>query len=512
MYGQDFLEHAAEQTAAHLADLGSIALVASLAVLLGLVFIRLRQPPIVGYILAGIVLGPTGFGFIEHSGSISLLAEIGLLLLLFLIGMELSVRAFVRVLAPAIIIAGGQLLAGLSVSALFGMLLGWSLPQILVLGFIIALSSTAVAIKILEDIGELRTETGRITIGVLIAQDIAIVPMLIITDSFGGEGGFGLDTVALIIGSIAVLGALIWYLNQPGKLRLPFTRHIDGKPDMIALTMLAFCFSAATISSLLGLSPVFGAFLAGLIIANSTLRTTAIQITYPVQSIFVFVFFLSVGLLIDLDYIAANWATVVMFVLFVVVAKSLINILLVRRVGMDWAIALPAGLAMAQIGEFSFILAAAGLSGRVLDQDAYRLALSVIAMTLIVSPLWMVTARRFHDATTEGLSTLREALAIAYAGELGEFEKGRSAVMNGVQRARIYRRAVRMAGKQRKLRREEAAALAASAAPDTAPTAAADAVAENDAGASKGTDGGPDEEGRETGPGTAGSRQQPDQG
>jgi len=435
-----------------LSELGAIAAVASLAVIMGLLFVRLRQPPIVGYIAAGLLLGPTGFGMVEHSESIIILAELGVLLLLFLIGMELSVRAFVLVLFPAVIIATGQVLAGMGVTFFLGWFLGWSLPQIILLGFIVALSSTAVAIKVLEDIGELRTETGRITVGVMIAQDIAIVPMLIIAEGFGDEtqSVLSLRTITMIVGSIGVLGALIWYLNRPGKITLPFTRYFKGKPDLITLAMLAFCFAAATVSSLLGLSAVYGAFLAGLVVANSTLRSEAVELTYPVQSILVFVFFLSIGLLIDLNYVLENWKLVASFVLLTVIAKTLLNIILVRRVGFDWDVALPAGLAMAQIGEFSFILASVGVANRVLDEDAYRLALSVIAVSLMISPLWMVTIRRFHVETTKGISTMREALAIAYASELEGMQKGRHVLSSAAMRGRIVYRATRIAAKKRR--------------------------------------------------------------
>lgn len=472
-------------SAAHgaIADIGNIAAVATIAVLMGLLFVRMRQPPIVGYIAAGLLLGPTGLGIVQQSESITLLAELGVLLLLFLIGMELSVRAFVMVLVPSIIIAFGQMLAGISVTVFFGWFLDWSWPQIILLGFILALSSTAVAIKVLEDIGELRTETGRITVGVLIAQDIAIVPMLIVAESFGssGESAFGPKTLALIVGSIAVLGLLIWYLNRPGKITLPFTRYFEGKSDLITLAMLAFCFGAATISSLVGLSAVYGAFLAGLVVANSTLRSEAVQLTHPVQSILVFVFFLSIGLLIDLNYIVENWQTVISFVFLTVMAKTLLNIILVRRVGFDWDVALPAGLAMAQIGEFSFILASVGISNRVLDNDAYRLALSVIAVTLMISPLWMVTIRRFHSETTKGITTMREALALAYASELESVQKAGNAVSNARMKGRIYRRAARMAANKRRMEKERRKAAEIKAKSEaTDPAREVDALRESD--------------------------------
>ncbi len=468
--GQQISDQIGEQISHHAGGIGPIAGVALVAVMLGLVFVRLRQPPIVGYILAGIILGPTGFGFIESSQSIELLAELGVLMLLFLIGMEISVRAFVLVLAPALLIAGGQLLAGTGIAALFGWALGWSLAQTVLLGFIVAVSSTAVAIKILDEIGELRTETGRIAIGVLVAQDIAIVPMLIVAESFGGGAGFTPWTVALMVGSIAALGGLIWYLNEPGKIHLPFSAQITGKPDMIALGMMALCFSAATVSAMLGLSPVYGAFVAGLIVANSTLRAEAIQLTFPVQSILVFVFFLSIGLLIDLDYVFANWITVLGFVIATVSAKTALNIVLVRRAGFGWPVAFPAGLAMAQIGEFSFILAATGFRNGALDFDSYRLALSVIAMTLVISPIWMVSARRFHDVTTRGLTDLKLALAETYAPEIEELLRGRSAASRAIFRGRVYVRAVRIA---RHKRRSGTASAEAAETPVTPPEAAA---------------------------------------
>ena len=435
----------------HLNSLGAVAGVSLAAMIFGLAFIMLRQPPIVGYILAGAILGPTGMGFVSNTESITLLAELGVLLLLFLIGMEISIRAFVMVLVPSVIVMATQVTAGVAVAFVFGWMLGWSAAQSLLLGFVVAVSSTAVAIKILDDIGELRSETGRITIGVMVAQDIAIVPMMIIAESFGASGGgFTPWTAFTILASIGFLGLLIWYLNKPGKIRLPFSGHLAGKPDVMSLAALTFCFTAASFSALLGLSAVYGAFVAGLIIANSTLRSEMIQLTYPVQSILVFVFFLSVGLLIDLDFVLANIGTVTAFVFATVLVKTVLNVYVIRRVGLGWSVALPAGLAMAQIGEFSFILAAVGMQNRVLDEDAYRLAIAVISMSLVISPIWMTTVRRFHEATSRGLTDLREALAITYAPEIEEFVRGRNLVSRGLYRARIYARAARIARRRRR--------------------------------------------------------------
>jgi CPA2 family monovalent cation:H+ antiporter-2 len=412
----------------HIADLTGIAVIATVAVSLGFVLMRLKQPPIVGYILTGVVLGPTGVGLVASSTAITLLAELGVIMLLFLIGMELSIRVFTGVAAVATAVAAGQVVVALLVSGAFGSLLDWPVQQIVALGFIVAVSSTAVAIQMLEEVGELRTSMGRITIGVLIAQDIAVVPMLIVVDSFGGHASVQWVVIKVVVAAVLIVAFLRYLGTRPGKLRLPFSESIAGRVDLVAMASLAFCFAAATLTSLAGLSAAFGAFLAGLVVAGSMLRSEAIAATRPIQSVLLVVFFLSIGLLIDLDFIVANLGTVVLFVLAVLTIKSVVNVGLLRVAGQTWQLAFPAGLMMAQIGEFSFVLAATGFANGAIDADAYRLAIAVIAISLLVSPIWMISVRRFHRVAEDGISDFRSALAEVYAGEIEEFERGRAAL------------------------------------------------------------------------------------
>ena len=407
--------------AEHATDLTGIAVVMTMAVLLGLIFVHMRQPAIVGYIVTGLLLGPTGFGLVSSTDSVTLLAELGVIMLLFLIGMEISIRAFISVLRPAVMVAGAQMAIALAVTFAFSSVLGWTAAQAILLGFIVAVSSTAVAMKMLEEIGELRTQTGRITIGVLIAQDIAIVPMLLVIDSFSAEGhAWGMVAVKLVV-SVVALGLLIAFLGRRGKFAMPFSGAIQGKVDIVALASLAFCFGGAATSGLFGLSPAYGAFVAGLIIAGSTMRTEAIHATHPIQSILMVVFFLSIGLLIDLDYIVDNFTLVLSFVLGVILIKTVVNVAILHMVGEPWERAFPSGLIMAQIGEFSFVLAAAGWKVGEINGGGYRLAIAVIAISLLISPLWMVTVRRFHDLAQDEISDLRTALADVYADEIGGF-------------------------------------------------------------------------------------------
>ncbi|PYF00873.1 CPA2 family monovalent cation:H+ antiporter-2 [Rhizobium sp. PP-F2F-G38] len=420
---------------------------------MGLGFLRLRQPPLVGFILAGVALGPTGLGFIADSANVTLLAEMGVIVLLFFIGMELSIRAFILSLRQALLVAGGQIGVSVGVALLVSAISGTPFAEGLILGFVVALSSTVVAMKMLDDRGELRSETGRIAVGVLIAQDIAVVPMLILVTSLGGadSGEIGVLQIAVkMLLAIGLLGGLLWWLGRRGKLRLPFSAAIEDKVEILALGALAVCFSAAALSGVAGMSPAYGAFLAGIVIGNSTLRSRVIPVIEPIQSVLLVAFFLSIGLLIDLTFMAEHLFLVLSLAIVVIAAKTVLNIALLRRTGSPPQVALVAGLSMAQIGEFSFVLAAAGLSAGALDLDAYRIAIAVTALSLLVSPLWVSIMHRLDGLAAEHRESYRHAFAIAYARELAEVSRGGAALV-GIGRAlRIRYRALRLARQHRR--------------------------------------------------------------
>lgn len=421
-----------------ISDLTQIAVVVLVAVALGLLLVRLRQPPMVGYILTGIVLGPTALGLVEQSESIKLLAEIGVLLLLFLIGMELSLRAFMMVIKPALLTASLQILASLAITCSFGYFAGWTIQASILLGFAMAVSSTALVIKMLEDIDELRSDLGRITVGVLIAQDLAIVPILLLSESLGSGHALDWWLLGKMVLAIGSLFALIWALARPGKVVIPFSDRIAGKPDLLTLFMLAICLAGAALSGLFGLSPIYGAFVAGLIVGQSNLRSEAIPATHPVQSLLIVVFFLSIGLLIDLNFIGENWPLLLAFVGGVIILKSVFNVAILRFVGEPWETAFPGGIIMSQIGEFSFVIVAVGLSANVIDYAAYQAAIAVIGVSLLISPFWLITVRRFHDVAEKGVKNFRVALAQVYEDEIAEFEKGAAGVRRASRAARRW--------------------------------------------------------------------------
>lgn len=382
------------QTAAH--GLTEIAIVATVALGCGLVLSRLRQPAIVGYILAGIVLGPSVLGFVTDREQINFLAELGVLLLLFAIGMELDIRDFKQVIRFAFVATGLQIAIAGAVMFVLGYLLGWSWERSILVGFGIALSSTAVAIKLLEDVGELTTDVGRRAIAILIAQDLAVVPMMLFVATMAPNRELVVGDLLPVAGAIIILGGLMWFLGRRGRLRLPFREFTRGQLDLIAIAALAFCFAAAALSGLFGMSTAYGAFLAGLVLGNSTDRKIMMRSTLPIQGVLLMVFFLSIGLLIDLKFIWANIGEIIVMLLVVTFGKTALNVSILRFLKEPWPRAWLGGVALGQVGEFSFVLAALGLSVGAIANDGYQLFVAVIALSLMISPLWLDSARRLH--------------------------------------------------------------------------------------------------------------------
>lgn len=398
----------------HLKSLPELAIIALVALGCGIVVARFRQPALVGYIFAGVLLGPSGFGLAQDEEMIRLTAELGVLLLLFVIGMELSVRAIREVWQIALLTTGAQITAALGVMYGFGQLLGWRLETVLILGFVVAISSTAVAVKMLDEIGELRTRVGQVTVGVLIAQDLAVVPMMLIVESLGDGHGIDHTAMAKVAASIALMALLVFLLSGRETLRLPFSRVVSRIPDLAPLAGLAFCFGAAALSGFLGLSAAYGAFLSGLILGNSTSRGEMLQHLLPIQSVLVMMFFLSIGLLIDLDFLWAHFWEVLAILVCLTLFKTALNVLVLRASGEPWPRAILAGVVLAEIGEFSFILAALGLATGALLEERYRLIITVTALSLVVAPFWLAWARNLHRIVVLGVTSGRETFRLTF--------------------------------------------------------------------------------------------------
>lgn len=396
--------------------LTALAIVILAALACGMAMTRLKQPAVVGYILAGAILGPSILGLVRNRESVQFLAELGVLMLLFLVGMELSIKSFRAVWRVATLATLAQIGGSLGIMLILAPLFGWSLGFAVLLGFVIALSSTAVTIKMLEESGELKTPAGEITVSILIAQDLAVVPMMIVVGAMSGDG-LGVGGAFRVLLAVGFLAGLIYFLSQRDEVRLPFARLYERSADLRTLAGVAFCFGAAAISGLLGLSPAYGAFAAGLLIGNSSSREEMIRAAAPIQSVLMMVFFLSIGLLLDIGFIWDNLGVVLVLLVAVTLLKSGFNIVTLRLLGQNWARAAIAGVMLAQIGEFSFLLAAIGFGGRLIGPYEHALIVSTTVLSLALSPFWLETARRLHRLGLLGITSQRELLRLLYGDE-----------------------------------------------------------------------------------------------
>ncbi len=398
-------------------DITDVTIVAVAATLCGLLMTRIRQPAIVGYILAGVILGPSGLGLVTNRPAIALLAELGVIMLLYFVGMELSLRSFRHIWRLSIVTTLAQIAAAVGLMFILAGLLSWPTSYAVLFGFVLALSSTAVAIKLLEDIDELRTRVGRIAVGVLIAQDLAVAPMLLVIAGFAG-GDFEPMAVIQVAIAIVTLIAVILFLTRREKFSLPFARYYVGRPDLAPLAALTLCFGMAAGAGLIGMSPAFGAFLAGLVVGNSAQRQEVHSSAGPIQVVLLMIFFLTVGLLVDLRFMWENIGLVLLLWLFVTVFKTAFNAVILNLQGETWQSAFLSSVILAQLGEFSFVLGAAAIDHTVIDSSIYRMIVAVTVLSLVTSPLWLSAARTLTDRRAKRVKTPQGLLRFVYLREL----------------------------------------------------------------------------------------------
>jgi len=447
---------------AHGGDLTGLAVVVLAALICGIAMARLRQPAIVGYILAGLVLGPSGLKLVQDRAQIETLADLGVLVLLFLIGMELSIRSFQRVWKVAVPTALLQVAASLALIAPVAWYLEWDTSRTALFSFVVALSSTAVVVKMVEQLELTRGELGQLIIGILIAQDLAVVPMILALNAMAGPGVALLD-IAKIAGSVGILALLLVWLGRRGEIELPFTKLVARQFDLRPLAGLTYCFGFAALTGVVGLSEPFGAFLAGLIIGNSTSRASMARTMRPIQSALMMVFFLSVGLLIDLGYVWDNIGTVAVLLLIITVAKTILNIGILHVLREPWPHAFVAGVMLAQIGEFSFVLGRVGQDAGIITAEDGALVVAIAALSLLFSPLWQLAARRLMRVILLSVTSLNETLDMLGGRWLDDVQRVIRHVtrMGRGPRTRARRRAVVALGRQMKRERARRQAKAA---------------------------------------------------
>ncbi len=371
--------------------LKSLVIVLGVSALVVFLLHRLKIPSIVGFLLAGAILGPYGVGVLRDVRSIEIMAEIGVVLLLFTIGIEFSMARLIR-MKKAVIAGGGiQVLLTITLSAVAAYLLTGNANRSVFFGFLIALSSTAIVLKMLVDKGETDSPHGRIMVGILIFQDLCVVPLMLLIPSLSGEG-INITDISIKLGKAVLIIAVVllsarWIV--PGLLhQVVRTRS----RELFITTIIFLCFGIALLTSKFGLSFALGAFLAGLTISESEYSHQATSDILPFKDSFIGMFFVSVGMLMDIGYMSDNCLKIAVAVALIFGLKIITGIISALSIGSPLRTSIHAGLGIAQIGEFSFVLAVAGKASGIITGEFYQIFLSSSVVTMIMTPFVLKSA------------------------------------------------------------------------------------------------------------------------
>ncbi|AEL24269.1 cation:proton antiporter [Cyclobacterium marinum] len=371
---------------AELPLLSDIVVIFGLATLVILVFMRLKLPTIIGYLLTGAIAGPYGLSLVYASTAVEVLSEIGVILLLFVIGLEFSLKSLMAIKKAVFI--GGSLQVSLTIgtTALISYLFGFSWNISVFFGFLFALSSTAIVLKLLQESGQVNTISGRTTLAILIFQDIIIVPLVLFTPMLAGES----DNVLLSLFYMALKGGLVILLTiLSAKYLIPQLLYRIAKTkneELFLLSIIVTCFAVAYATSLLGLSLGLGAFLAGLIISESEYSHHATGKILPFREIFLSFFFVSVGMLFDISFLTEHLLLILALVALTFVVKFIVASLAVKSLGSSFKESFIVGFSIFQVGEFSLLLAKEGLKYELLDNTTYQFFLAISILTMIITP------------------------------------------------------------------------------------------------------------------------------
>lgn len=363
-----------------------LVIVFGLGMIVVLIFSKIRMPPLLGFLLTGVLAGPYGLKLILGRSHIEDLAEIGVVLLLFTIGMEFSLPQLLRLWR--VLLGGGLLQVLVTGSAAAGVAsaFGCAPGQAVLIGCIVALSSTAIVMRILSERNETTTPSGQISLGILIFQDLAIVPMLFIVP-FLAEGGADWRTIGLTLAkAVGLVTAILvfarvavpWLLRQVIRSR---------SQELFLLTIIVICLGTAWLTHWFGLSLALGAFLAGLVISQSEYSHHALSVILPLRDAFASLFFVSIGMLLNVGFLVEEPLLVLSATAAAFLGKGLIVFALVKLLGYSIRIAILAGLLLAQVGEFSFLLIHAGFEANLITAEMRPLLIAMTVLTMAMTPL-----------------------------------------------------------------------------------------------------------------------------
>ena len=367
----------------------------------GMLLSSLGHSPVIGYIIAGILLGPSGFQFISDREAVSLLSEMGVLFLLFVVGLNLSFERIKNIWKTSVVSTLISMAAIYICMLLIGTILKLSHVVILLMTFCFTLSSTAVTVKTLALLKEHDRSVEDNTFGILVAQDLlAIVMVLVISFMGKREQAFDGEMFSRLVSIFLFFIGLGLYFSRYQENIHRLTSFIERHGDMLSMVVFGICLGSAVLAELAGLSAPFGAFIAGLTLGNSRLGEKVKNIAYPIEEILLMTFFLSIGLLVDREFIWNNLGVLTLGLLFVSFGKTAINIFVFRLCHFPLKESFIISVLLAHTGEFAFMLAYAAFRVDLISAYGVKFLVSLTAASLFFSPMWLMFAERCRTLAT----------------------------------------------------------------------------------------------------------------
>ncbi len=352
-----------------------------------MLFSKAKVPSILGFILTGIFIGPSGLNLVSDTHAIELFAEVGVMLLMFTIGMEFSLDTIKKMKFEVLVLGGLQIALTLTAVTGIGIYLGYSTSQSLLAAFVLSLSSTAIVIKLLHDQQKLQTPYGRIMVGILLFQDICIVPMMILTPFLTPTQDA--STIEILLGLLKAF-SLMTIIFFGAKYLLPKVFDFICSfriREIFLLLILALCFGLSMLTARLGFSLAMGSFIAGMILAESQYFNEIENEIKPLRNIFISFFFVSIGLLLDLGYLSDNYPAVMAGVGSIILLKVILVFVVLRFAKYPPNIAIVTALGIAQIGEFSFLILNLARQLNIVPLDFYQYLLAITIISMLITPL-----------------------------------------------------------------------------------------------------------------------------
>ena len=373
--------------------LKDIVIIFALSTFVNFLFTRIRVPALIGYLITGIIAGPHLLALISSPDNVQVMAEIGIILLMFTIGLEFSLNHLFKI--RKLVFLGGfmQLLLTAGTTMLVARVFHFAWSEALFVGFLTALSSTAVVLKLLQERSELTSHYGKTIVGILIFQDIILIPLLLFTPMLGGAtADVGHDLLMLMLKTLGIM-IFIWVGTKWLMPRLLHLIAMTRSHELFLMSILLICLAVALLTHELGMSLAFGAFLAGLMISDTEYSHNAFGHLIPFKDVFTSFFFVSVGMLLDLEFVYDHPWLVISAVFLVIFIKAIIGGFTAFALGHTFYGTMVVGLSLAQVGEFSFILAGLGLSYAIITPYHFQIFLAVAITSMALSPFMIQVSR-----------------------------------------------------------------------------------------------------------------------